>query len=97
MNLASDSGSADWDAHWPKVASWMQTNPAYKYRQKLIWRALALPAAPAPIKVLDVGCGDGSFLRSVSAFRSDATLAGLEGSSEGLTIARKALSAAALE
>lgn len=97
MSKAQDGGSADWDAHWPKVASWMQTNPAYKYRQKLIWRTLALPAAPTPIRVLDIGCGDGSFLRSVAAFRADATLAGLDGSEEGLAIARSALTGAMLD
>lgn len=96
MPGASDR-SAEWDVHWPKVAAWMQTNPAYRYRQRLIWRALGLPASPTPLRLLDVGCGDGSFLRSVAAFRFDAELAGLDGSGEGLTLARRALPRATLE
>jgi len=97
MTDAHADGASEWDAHWPKVSAWMQTNPAYKYRQKLIWRALGLPAAPVPARVLDIGCGDGSFLRSVNAFRSDIAIAGLEGSGEGLDLARRALPGAVLE
>lgn len=97
MTDAQADRASEWDAHWPKVSAWMQTNPAYKYRQKLIWRALGLPAAPVPACVLDIGCGDGSFLRSVNAFRSDIAIAGLEGSGEGLELARRALPGAVLE
>lgn len=97
MNLQASDRSREWDAHWPHVSAWMQSNPAYRYRQKLIWRALDLPPPHTTASVLDVGCGDGSFLRAVHAYRPDLELAGIDGSGEGLTIARQALPKALLE
>jgi SAM-dependent methyltransferase len=77
----------DWNGRWGRLSAWMRGNPAYRYRQRLIWSALDLPPPPAPVDFLDIGCGDGSFAEALAARRPGTAIAGIEGSNEGTAMA----------
>ena len=60
MNGGSGAAAGDdWDSHWASYAASNALNPAQAYRRKLIFDALALGAAPAPVRVLEIGSGQG--------------------------------------
>jgi len=54
--------SDDWNAHWKSYSASNALNPAQAYRQKLIFDALGLEHAPKPVRLLDLGCGNGELL-----------------------------------
>jgi len=67
----------------------MQTNPAVAYRRRLIHSMLALPPAGVPIRLLDIGCGEGSFAALLHTLRPDVAIAGVDSSVTGLEIAAR--------
>ncbi|MBM3568770.1 MAG: methyltransferase domain-containing protein [Alphaproteobacteria bacterium] len=79
----------DWDAHWRRLAVWMLANPAYRYRRDLIWRALALEEARAPVRLVDIGCGEGSFAAALAERRPEIAIAGYDGSAQGIATAAR--------
>lgn len=83
------SGSDDWDRHWSEHATTNALNPAQVYRRELIFRALALESATAPVRVLDLGCGSGELDLHVVRARRDAEILGLDVSNTGIEIARR--------
>jgi SAM-dependent methyltransferase len=85
---AAVSGST-WDELWGDYASATQRNPAQAYRRRLVFDALALARAPAPVRLLDLGSGIGDLALDVSRARPDAEIVGLELSAGGVAIAAK--------
>jgi SAM-dependent methyltransferase len=78
----------DWDGHWKLYAASAALNPAQAYRRRLIFRALDLPRARGPVRVLEVGSGQGDFSREIVGRRPDVELVGLDISDRGVEIAR---------
>jgi SAM-dependent methyltransferase len=79
----------DWDQHWSSYAEAAALNPAQSYRRKLVFQLLDLDAAPKPIRVLELGSGQGDFSRDLVAAYPDAEIAGLELSATGVEIAAR--------
>jgi SAM-dependent methyltransferase len=85
-NAASHTAEA-WERHWPAYDEATQRNPAHRFRRSLIFSALEKSAC-APTSVLDLGCGQGDFLREAQKRFPGAQLAGVDFSVAGLELAR---------
>jgi SAM-dependent methyltransferase len=79
----------DWEKHWTSYAESASANPAQTYRRMLIFQALALGAASRPVRLLELGSGQGDFARDVLGVRPDAEIVGLDLASTGVEIARR--------
>jgi SAM-dependent methyltransferase len=84
----------NWDRHWDDYASSAERNPAQRYRRKLILRSLGLDRAASPLRVLDIGSGQGDFAAEALAACPDAQVLGLELSASGVEIAARKVPAA---
>ena len=78
----------DWEQHWRENARSNARNPAQAYRQSLIFGALGLEHAPAPIRLLEIGCGQGTLSALISSRYPALDLLGLDLSHTGLEKAR---------
>jgi SAM-dependent methyltransferase len=79
----------DWNRHWGSYAASAELNPAQAYRRQLIFQALGLEDAPRPVRVLEIGSGQGDFSRELKQSYPDAELVGIDLSDTGVEIARK--------
>lgn len=80
--------SDDWNRHWRAFAESAASNPAQAYRRFLIFRALELSGAPKPARLLELGSGQGDFMRELEERHPELELVGTDASDEGLDIAR---------
>jgi SAM-dependent methyltransferase len=79
----------DWEAHWTSYADSNGVNPAQAYRRMLILRALALGSASQPVRLLELGSGQGDFAHDVLATYPGIELCGLDLAAAGVEIARR--------
>ena len=94
--MTSVGSADDWDRHWSDYNSAAEKNPAQAFRRRLVLRLLG--QSGAPLKVLDIGSGQGDFAAALSARYPSAQVLGLEYSRSGVEIAQtKAPSASFLQ
>ena len=84
----------DWNRHWDDYAASAQSNPAQRFRRRLILSSLALHQAASTPRVLDIGSGQGDFAVDVLAACPGAEVLGLELSASGVEIATRKVPAA---
>jgi SAM-dependent methyltransferase len=77
----------DWDKHWDEYAASAASNPAQRFRRRLILRLLQLGEGPA--RVLDIGCGQGDLIADLHRAHPNAELCGTDYSQWGIDIAAK--------
>src|ERR1700693_2552949 len=77
----------DWDKHWDEYADPAASNPAQRFRRKLILGLLQLGAGPS--RVLDIGCGQGDLIADLHRAHPNAELCGTDYSQWGIDIAAK--------
>jgi SAM-dependent methyltransferase len=92
---AHGSVADDWDAHWDKFAAAAEYNPAQLYRRRLAMRLLERTGTP--LRVLDIGSGQGDFLVQAADRWPEAELVGLEGSGRGNEMAQVKLRSATFQ
>ena len=78
----------DWNRHWAAYAESAASNPAQAYRRHLIFRALALDGARKPLRLVELGSGQGDFSRELLKRYPDLELVGFDLSEAGVEIAR---------
>ena len=76
----------DWDAHWRAFEAAAGTNPAQRFRRRLILRLLAADGGPG--RLLDVGSGTGDLAAAARQAFPAAEILGLELSRSGIEAAR---------
>jgi SAM-dependent methyltransferase len=76
----------DWERHWRAYDEATRRNPAHRYRTALVLQAIRAERG-APLRLLDVGCGQGAFLAEARRRFPAAELAGVDGSAAGLDLA----------
>ena len=86
---ATNAAPDDWDRHWKENATTNALNPAQVYRRDVIFRLLSLHDAPAPVRLLDLGCGSGELDMHAVRERADAEILGLDMSATGIEIAQR--------
>ncbi|HKS21984.1 MAG TPA: class I SAM-dependent methyltransferase [Thermoanaerobaculia bacterium] len=82
-----------WDERWRKYSRSALRNPAQAYRRKLIL-SLLMSETPRPLRVLDVGSGQGDMARALLRADPEIRVLGLELSAFGVSIAREKVPAA---
>jgi SAM-dependent methyltransferase len=80
--------SDDWNRHWRDFADSAASNPAQAYRRFLIFRARDLENVPKPVRLLELGSGQGDLARELIERHPEIELVGTDASDEGLEIAR---------
>jgi SAM-dependent methyltransferase len=95
VSARSTGSTDDWEAHWSSYADSAAANPAQAYRRKLIFGELNLDRAPRPVRLLELGSGQGDFARDLLATYPDVELCGLDLSATGVEIARRKVPGAA--
>jgi SAM-dependent methyltransferase len=85
----SDAARDGWDRHWNDFTDAATLNPAQSYRRKLLFEALALERAPHPVRLLDLGSGNGDFALEVARARPDTDILGLDLSASGAAMAKE--------
>jgi SAM-dependent methyltransferase len=79
----------DWDSHWIDYADAAEKNPSQKYRRKLSLWLLDLDRAAGPVRLLDIGSGQGDFVSDARARYPSIDILGLELSQSGIDIASR--------
>ncbi len=79
----------DWNRHWGSYAGSAELNPAQAYRRQLIFQALGLESAERPVRVLEVGSGQGDFSRELKGYFPHVELVGLDLSQTGVELAQE--------
>jgi len=79
----------DWDSHWADYADSAAKNPSQKYRRQLSFRFLALERAAGPVRLLDIGSGQGDFASEARARYPAIEILGLELSQAGVDISSR--------
>lgn len=75
-----------WDVHWDAYACAASHNPAQEYRRRLAIKMLSREGPPS--RLLDIGSGQGDFLRVASRRWPSSELLGIEVSEVGISQAR---------
>ncbi len=88
---------SDWNELWDTYADSASENPAQSYRRELVFAALELNQATGPVRLLDVGSGQGDFSAEVSRRYPHTQLLGLELSHSGVAISRGKVPGAVFE
>ncbi len=78
----------DWNRHWKAYAQSAAANPAQAYRRLLIFRALDLLHAPKPVRLFEIGSGQGDLSRELKERVPDIELLGIDLSEMGVELAR---------
>jgi len=79
----------DWDAHWEHYADSAVENPAQQMRHGIIVRLLAEELGHGPIRLFDLGSGQGDLARKLAGLWPEAQFVGAELSESGVAIARE--------
>jgi SAM-dependent methyltransferase len=78
----------DWDHHWDAYGEAAQTNPANRFRRRLLMNLLGRPQANST--VLDIGSGQGEFAVFLAGLYPDLAVWGVEYSESGVSRAQAA-------
>jgi 2-polyprenyl-3-methyl-5-hydroxy-6-metoxy-1,4-benzoquinol methylase len=84
---AQQAGRDDWSGHWDSYADTARDNPAQDMRHSLILSALSGMSEEIDL-LMDMGSGQGDFLRRAANCRVAKHLVGLELSEVGVTLSR---------
>ncbi len=79
----------DWDAHWEQYAGSATDNPAQRMRHGTIARLLCEDAGKTPMRVFDLGSGQGDLVQKLQPLLPDAQFVGAELSASGVAISRR--------
>jgi SAM-dependent methyltransferase len=89
MNAPTNRATTDdWEQHWRDHATSNALNPAQAYRRMLIFSALDLGRASAPVRVLEIGSGQGELSSDISRLHRSVELVGIDLSHTGIAIAQ---------
>ncbi len=95
VDAEGDAGTGSWERHWRAYDEATRLNPAHRYRRRLILSQLERSTV-RPLRILDLGCGQGDFLGEARLRFPDSELAGVDLSSAGLELTRQRVPGASL-
>jgi trans-aconitate methyltransferase len=84
------SGAApanEWDGHWDAFAEAASLNPAQRFRRRLVLSLLA--PGPGPVRILDIGSGQGDLAADLRLRYPEAEVRGIDYSRSGVEIASR--------
>ncbi|MBE2215910.1 MAG: methyltransferase domain-containing protein [Opitutaceae bacterium] len=78
----------DWDTHWDRYAAAASLNPAQQMRHDAVVAEIRARRGSGPLRIVDLGSGQGDLLVKLRAAFPEAELLGLELSHSGVEISR---------
>lgn len=78
----------DWDSHWATYAAAASANPAQQMRHDAIVAEIRARRGAGPLRIVDIGSGQGDLLVKLRAAFPEAELLGFELSRSGVEISR---------
>jgi SAM-dependent methyltransferase len=78
----------DWNSHWSHYAASAALNPAQAYRRMLIFRTLGIADARGPVRVFEVGSGQGDLSLELVSRHPGIALMGVDLSDTGVAMAK---------
>jgi len=78
----------DWETHWEHYASSASENPAQRMRHDIIARLLCQDAG-SPMRVFDLGSGQGDLVETLRSLLPNASFVGAELSESGVAISQR--------
>jgi SAM-dependent methyltransferase len=78
----------DWDAHWEQYAGSATDNPAQRMRHGIIAHLLCEDAGKTPMRVFDLGSGQGDLVQKLHGLLPGARFVGAELSASGVAISQ---------
>jgi SAM-dependent methyltransferase len=84
----SSAPTDDWDSHWSHYSASVAMNPAHAYRRMLIFRSLDLGRARGPVRLFEVGSGQGDLSEELAQRHPGLELMGIDLSDTGIETAK---------
>lgn len=78
----------DWNQHWDAYEAAVRINPAQAFRSRLVAAALAFDRTTEPVRLLDIGSGQGDFARELLSRFPHVDYLGVELSRSGVEYSR---------
>ena len=76
----------DWDSHWDQYAESASENPAQRMRHQIVARLLGEDSNKGPMRVFDLGSGQGDLVQMLKPLLPNARFVGVELSESGVAI-----------
>jgi SAM-dependent methyltransferase len=89
MSSQSPASPDDWESHWGHYADSAVQNPAQRMRHEFIARLLCETAQNRPVRIFDLGSGQGDLLQKLDSLLPAASLLGAEMSQTGVIISQR--------
>jgi trans-aconitate methyltransferase len=89
MSSHSFPSPDDWDSHWERFAASAAQNPAQRMRHDFIARLLCKMERNRPVRILDLGSGQGDLMQKLDSLLPEASLLGAEMSRNGVIISQR--------
>lgn len=89
MSSPGRASQDDWDAHWDQYAASAAENPAQRMRHEIIARLLRDDAGKRPMRIFDLGSGQGDLVQMLEPLLPDAQFVGAELSESGVAISQR--------
>lgn len=89
MSSPGRASHDDWDAHWDQYAASAAENPAQRMRHEIIARLLRDDAGKGPMRIFDLGSGQGDLVQMLEPLLPDAQFVGAELSESGVAISQR--------
>ena len=86
-SVAAGHDADNWDGLWDEFAARAEKNPAQNYRREVSMRLLEQDGVPQ--RLVDIGCGQGDFLRDATKKWPNTKLVGVDASQRGLDDAKR--------
>ena len=94
MSSQARGSPDDWDAHWEHYAQSAAQNPAQIMRHGIISRLLQDDSGKGPMRIFDLGSGQGDLVQKLEPLLPGARFVGAELSESGVAISRRKVPAA---
>jgi SAM-dependent methyltransferase len=79
----------DWDAHWEQYAGSASNNPAQQMRHGIIAHLLREDGGNTPMRIFDLGSGQGDLVQKLRPLLPEAEFVGAELSASGVAISQR--------
>src|SRR5206468_2577355 len=86
-NPGARAAADNWDQHWEHYTESAESNPAQRYRRRIVTKLLRRYGCSGPARILDIGSGQGDLAAHLRQALSEVEIAGLELSEAGVRVA----------
>jgi SAM-dependent methyltransferase len=86
-NPLTPATADNWDRHWEHYSESAESNPAQRYRRRIVSKLLRRYGCAGQVRILDIGSGQGDLAADLRQAFPDGEIGGIELSEAGVNIA----------